>query len=165
MIFEMDIMESTKQDVRKMLASLELTEGMPDSAIDQLAAIAQLNAYPAGRVLFYESDRHDHLHVLCDGLVTMEMRVPGHGIQKILTLGRGELLAWSALLSDGVMTTSAIVTEDTTLIELPTERLKTLCEQNHELGYYVMRQVAISLARRLVATRLQLLDLFADGGR
>lgn len=145
------------------LCELDLTEGMPASAIDQLAEIAQLESYPAGRVLFYESESHNRIHVLCNGLVTMEMRVPGHGTQKILSVGRGELLAWSGLLADGIMTSTAVAVEPTRVIEFPTDQLRSLCERNHELGYYVMRQVATSLARRLLATRLQLLDLFRDG--
>ena len=157
------MLDATKQDVRNELLGLDLTEGMPPSAVDQLTNIAQLKFYPAGRVLFNESVYHSRIHILCDGLVTMEMRVPGHGMRKILTLGRGELLAWSALLADGVMTTTAIVTEDTKVIEFLTDELKSLCEENHELGYCVMRQVAVSLARRLLATRLQLLDLYRDG--
>ncbi len=158
------MLEATKQEVRDALSSLDWTDGMPSSTVDQLAQIAQLKTYPTGRVLFYESEHHAHIHILCDGLVTMEMRVPGHGVRKILTLGRGELLAWSALLANGVMTTSAIATEETKVIEFLTDDLKSLCEQNHDLGYYVMRQVAVSLARRLLTTRLQLLDLFRDGG-
>lgn len=158
-------MGATRPEVRDELLKLDLTEGMPSTAVDQLTQIAQLKTYPAGRVLFYESEHHSNIHILCNGLVTMEMRVPGHGARKILTLGRGELLAWSALLADGLMTTSAIATEETKVIEFLTEDLKSLCEQNHELGYYVMKQVAVSLARRLLATRLQLLDLFRDGGQ
>jgi CRP/FNR family cyclic AMP-dependent transcriptional regulator len=159
------LIDSTKKNVREALLDLDLTEGMPASAVEQLAEIAQLRSYPAGRVLFYESDRHSQIHILCDGLITMEMRVPGHGMRKILTLGRGELLAWSALLADGLMTTTAIATEETTVIEFQTDDLRSLCDKNHELGYYVMRQVAVSLARRLLATRLQLLDLFRDEGQ
>jgi CRP/FNR family cyclic AMP-dependent transcriptional regulator len=158
-------LDPTKQEIRDTLLDLELTTGMPASAVDPLTQIAQIKTYPAGRVLFYESDRHAHLHILCSGLVTMEMRVPGHGVRKILTLGRGDLLAWSAFLADGVMTTTAIVTEETKMVEFLTEDLKVLCEQNHEIGYYVMRHVAIALARRLLTTRLQLLDLFRDGGQ
>ncbi len=142
------------------LAGLGLTDGMPPPAVKRFARIAKNNTYPAGKILFNESDRYHQIHIICDGLVTLEMRVPGHGVQKILTLGRGELLGWSALLADGVMTTSAVATEATKTIEFETKELKLLCEQDHEVGYHVMRQVATSLAKRLLATRLQLLDLF-----
>jgi CRP/FNR family transcriptional regulator, cyclic AMP receptor protein len=154
-----------EQALRESLQSLELTQGMPASAFEQLASIATPKAYPAGRVLFNESEYHPYLHILLEGLVSLEMRVPGHGTRKILTLGRGDFLAWSAFLTDGVMTTSAMAEEDTKVVQFSTDALRALCEQNHELGYYVMRQVSISLARRLLATRLQLLDLFHDVGQ
>lgn len=144
------------------LSCLPLTEGMPLAAVERLSHIAQKRAYPAGRVLFNEADQHNRFYILSCGLVSLEMRVPGHGMQKILTLGRGDILAWSGLLSNGFMTTSAVVTEATVAIEFATDGLRELCEQDHEIGYHVMRQVAVSLAMRLLATRLQLLDLFRD---
>lgn len=135
---------------------------MPARSVERLSQIAKLRLYPVGRVLFSESEHHHSIHVVCRGLVTLEMRIPNHGVQRILTVGSGEILAWSALLADGVMTTSAVVTEETQAIEFIAEDLKALCEQDYELGYHVMRQVAVSLSRRLLATRLQLLDLFRD---
>ena len=44
---------------------------------------------------------------------------------------------------------------------IPADRLLSLCEQDAEFGQHVMRWMAQSLSNRLVATRLQLLDLFA----
>lgn len=156
----MTVLEAAQAEAQKELSDLPLTDGMPPPAVEQLSRIARLKTYPAGRVLFSESNRHDRIHILCNGLVTLEMRVPDHGMRKILTVGRGELLAWSSLLSDGIMTTTAIATEPTRAVEFLTDDLKIMCEHNHEIGYHVMRQVAIALAHRLLATRLQLLDLF-----
>ncbi len=153
---------SSQSEIYEELSKLALTNGMPDWTVKQLSHIARWKSYQAGRVLFCESEHHDRIHVLCSGMVTLEMRVPNQGVQKILTLGSGDFLAWSALLTDGVMTTSAVVTQETHVIEFSTKELKALCEQNYELGYHVMRVVAVSLARRLLATRLQLLDLFRD---
>ncbi len=39
--------------------------------------------------------------------------------------------------------------------------LRQLCNTDFEVGYHVMGQVASALSQRLLATRLQLLDLFA----
>jgi CRP-like cAMP-binding protein len=161
----MTVEESSPSEVYTALARMALTRGMSASSIQQLSQIGQCKSYPAGRLIFNESEYHDRLHILCSGMVTLGMRVPNHGVEMILTLGDGEFLAWSALLADGIMTTSAVVTKDTTAIEFSTHDLKVLCEQNYELGYHVMHQVAISLSRRLLATRLQLLDLFRDSAR
>ncbi|WP_442509378.1 hypothetical protein SH528x_000947 [Novipirellula sp. SH528] len=58
------------------------------------------------------------------------------------------------------MTATAVATLDTTLISFDADALSQLCEQNHDIGYKVMFTIAKSLSKRLVATRLQLLDLF-----
>jgi CRP-like cAMP-binding protein len=60
------------------------------------------------------------------------------------------------------MTASALALEATQVVSIDADELLALCEQNHTLGYQVMRRMSHSLANRLIATRLQLLDLFAD---
>jgi hypothetical protein len=37
-----------------------------------------------------------------------------------------------------------------------------MCEEDHDFGYYVMRRLANLVAGRLLTTRLQLLDMFAN---
>ena len=41
-------------------------------------------------------------------------------------------------------------------------KLKELCDQDHDLGYMVMRRLANIVASRLLISRLQLLDIFAE---
>lgn len=90
------------------------------------------------------------------------MNVPGRGAVRILTLGPGEMAGWSALLDQGKMTASAVAVQDSEVIVAAADKLRQLCETNHDFGYHLMRQMAAALSERLVATRLQLLDLFAD---
>jgi CRP/FNR family transcriptional regulator, cyclic AMP receptor protein len=102
------------------------------------------------------------LYLVRHGRVALEMHVPQRGAVRILTTGPGEMVGWSALLDQGRMTTSALATEDTELVVVPADRLKELCESNSKFGYHLMKRMADALSKRLVATRLQLLDLFAD---
>jgi CRP-like cAMP-binding protein len=60
------------------------------------------------------------------------------------------------------MTTSAVALEETEAFAMPGDKLRELCEQDREFGYRFTERLAGALARRLVATRLQLLDLFAS---
>ena len=80
----------------------------------------------------------------------------------VLTLEAGDLLGWSGLVDSTQVTATAIAVQDTRAIALPADRLKALCQEDHDIGYEIMRRVAVALSRRLVATRLQLLDMFAD---
>ncbi len=131
-----------------------------DEVQQQLAAIAELVTFPTGTLIFHEGELHPKLYFVCDGTVSLEMVTANCGQQRILTIGPGQLLSWSGLLGDGRMTASAIVLDPVRLIETSGPQLLSLCQSNHEVGYAVMTLVARSLSRRLLATRLQLLDLY-----
>ena len=140
------------------------TIGLPDklspSSAEQLAALASLLTWPEQKVLFREGEVHSKLYWIETGRVRLEMSGTRSGASALLTVGPGDLLAWSALLGDGRMTATATTTESTTLIVFDVEPLLRLCEENHDIGYRVMSTVAKLLSKRLIATRLQLLDLF-----
>ena len=117
--------------------------------------------YPAGAIIFEQNAVNQDLFLICTGLVGLDMRVPARGNVRILTLASGELLAWSALVGDGQMTATATAIEPVRAIAIDGSRLSDLCQRRPEIGCHVMTRLAESLAHRLTATRLQLLDLYA----
>ena len=133
-----------------------------EKSVSKLAESATARSYSSGDYLFRESSKNTDLLIIHSGKVALEMSIPGRGRARILTLGEGDIVAWSALLSSGVMTTSAIAMEPTEIIALPAQRLLELSDTDYEFGYRLMKAVALAIGNRLVATRLQLLDLFAS---
>jgi CRP/FNR family transcriptional regulator, cyclic AMP receptor protein len=137
--------------------------GVGPSCRDQLESRVKYRDVAAGTVLFRENSTSDELLLVLSGRVALEMNVPGRGGVRIISLGDGDLVGWSAVLAEGVMTTSAIALTQTRLAVFSATEIKAMCDRRPEIGYPLMRHIAQSLANRLVATRLQLLDLF--GGR
>ncbi len=117
---------------------------------------------PPGSCLFAEGDLYPDFQIVLEGHVRLEMNVPGRGRKAILTLGPGDILGWSPALSQGKMTATAIALDSVRTASIPGDRLRQLCDAEPELGYHFMKQLAAALSGRLLATRLQLLDLFAD---
>ena len=140
----------------------EFLRAIPRQLIPQLTDLAQVRVYPPGVILFHEGVVHREFHIVASGHVRLDMAVSGRGRVPILSVGPGDVLAWSALIQQKVMTSTAVTQEPVRTIAFDGDALRQLCERNHEIGYYVMRQLAAALSHRLVATRLQLLDLFAD---
>ncbi|MGD9644922.1 MAG: Crp/Fnr family transcriptional regulator [Pirellulales bacterium] len=143
-------------------ASLSFAERLSPTGVAQLAACASERAVPAGEVLFREGGQNDDLMFVRSGGVALDMQVPRRGNVRILSLGPGDLLAWSAVLGQGKMTASATVLEPARLFVIPASQFEAICHADPQLGYHLMREAARALANRLVATRLQLLDLFAE---
>lgn len=146
------------------LARLGFAASFPRPVLEAFAKLATPRHAEAGEVLFREGGVNHTFFVVVHGHVTLEMSTPASGGTQLLTLGPGDILAWSALLGGETMTATATCREATDLIALDGQALKALCEAEHELGYFVMRQLAQALSKRLLATRLQLLDLFQTTG-
>jgi CRP-like cAMP-binding protein len=136
--------------------------GLPPHVRAALAALAARREFRQGSVLFREGTAADDLFLINSGLVALDLYVPGRGPVRILTIGRGEMLGWSALLGRSSMTATATALEETTAFAISGLQLRSLCDQNHEAGFRIMQQASSALAQRLTATRMQLLDLFAE---
>jgi CRP-like cAMP-binding protein len=135
---------------------------LPDRLLEKLAPLASVEQAAAKVVLFKEGALCDRVFFVIDGIIALDMYVPQRESTRILTVAGGEVLAWSALLSDQRMTATATVLEDARFIALAAQPLRQLCDADHEIGFAFMRCMASALSRRLLATRLQLLDLFAE---
>ncbi len=146
----------------KMLHSTRFAEGLPHAELTCLGRASRLVEAGAGTVLFREGQVEDEVFVLFSGHVRLSMKVPGRGEVTLLTAGPGDLVGWSGLISDGVMTATATVLDSARLLALSGRCLQQLCESDPKLGYILMKRMAQVISRRLLSTRLQLLDLFAD---
>lgn len=145
----------------KLLSATRFAEGLGNHHLQCMCRTARLVRFPAGSTLFQEGTIEDEIFVVITGHVRLSMSVPGRGDVTFLTAGPGDLVGWSGLISDGTMTATATTTEDSTLIALSGKRLQELCTCEKDLGYVLMKRVAQVLSQRLLATRIQLLDLFA----
>lgn len=154
------LMLAAAQSVFNTLRQMPSLTEFSDEALHLLASVGHQLSKPSGSVIFSEGDYHSQLYLVSSGTVRLDMKTAKCGRQTILSIGMGDFLAWSALIGDGVMTSTAIAADDVELVALNTESLQQLLQQHHDLGYLIMRALAKSLSRRLLATRLQLLDLY-----
>lgn len=155
-------MENEPQTLRTLLSQTRFGENLAATDLDSMTNVGRLLNVPSGNVLFSEGAMEDEVFVVIEGHVALEMHVPRRGNVRLLTVGPGELVGWSGLLGDGPMTATALTTDAATLIGLSSRKLRDLCQQNHELGYVLMTETARAIAQRVLVTRLQLLDLFAE---
>lgn len=151
--------------LRQILGELRFLAGLSDEDQGKLAEIARSCDFAAGTEIFAEGSTTADLYIVRSGRVELCMNVPAQGCLPILTLEAGDLLGWSAALGQDEMTSTAVAVIDTQVIALRADELQQLCEEDHDIGYDIMRRVAIALSRRLVATRLQVLDLFHESSQ
>jgi CRP-like cAMP-binding protein len=142
------------------LRGIHALDGMPDELLEELSRAARDVDLPAGSVIFRQGDPAQAAYLLVSGQVALEICTAGEGCKRILTVAGGELLGWSPALGQQQMTATARALSDVRAIELDGTRLLAACEHNPRLGFEFMKRTALALAKRLSATRLQLLNLY-----
>lgn len=135
--------------------------GLSPEAIARLAAIASFRDLPTGTELTREGQITEAFSIVLSGRVALRTLVPERGEVTILTVEPGDVVGWSAIVPPHRATSHCIAIEPVRALDLRGEDLRALLRSDHALAASVYPRVLQVVARRLSATRLQLLDLFA----
>ena len=128
--------------------------------IAKLAALAQQVHFDAGQVIFHEGDDYSVFYLLGDGMVALELEVPGH-VLRVQTLYAGDGLDWSAVLPHAGKHFQARALAPVTALAFEGEQLLASFKSDPEFGLAFMLRLMGVVSERLRATRLQLLDMYS----
>ena len=135
--------------------------GLDDGFTNLMVSCASNVRFKAGTYILREGDPANTFYLIRKGKVAVEVLAPQHKPIIVSTLGVGEILGWSWLLPPFQWKFSERAVDDIRVIALDGKCLRTKCEENHDLGYEVLKRFAQIMEQRLEATRLQLLDVYA----
>lgn len=155
-------MDARRTKTLELLRGIGFLSELSEEDLARIAEIAEIQEKDAGVVLFQEGGPCANLFLVIAGSVALDMHVPRRGQIRILTVGAGEILAWSALWGEQRMTATGTTLSKTVVVAIPGRELQELCDADRDIGYVVMQRMAVALSRRLLASRLQLLDLFSE---
>jgi hypothetical protein len=79
----------------------------------------------------------------------------------IATLEEGDIMGWSWLVPPYYWRLDARAVQQTHVLALDGKCLRSKCEENHDLGYELLKRFTQVIEQRLHATRMQLLDVYA----
>lgn len=146
----------------RTLEKLQFLQDMSPDYLERIADIAKILDFDEHDTVFREGDPAENLYLIVNGSVSLEVCAAGTGCRQILTLGPGELLGWSAMLGGSCYTARARTPQAACLVQINVVELLKLCDQDPRFGYDLMRRTAIALAKRLSATRMQLVNVYGN---
>lgn len=144
-----------------IIAEHPFFEGLESYYTGLLTGCASNVRFSAGAYIFKEGEEANHFYLIRAGKVALEIFAPHIQPLTVETLQEGDVLGWSWLVPPYIWSFHARAVQETRAIALDGKCLRAKCEQNHDLGYEVLRRFSQLMARRLQATRFQLLDVYA----
>ena len=113
-----------------------------------------------GELLAREGETAKAFFLIQAGHVAVDLHTPSRGVASIMTVGPGEIVGWSWLVPPHRWQFDCRAVDAVQGLLFDAEWLREKCEQDHELGYQLLKQLVTVIANRLAATRLQLLDIY-----
>ena len=141
---------------KKTLAGLELFEGLPDQALEAIAAIAEKKRYAPGEIIFSPERSAEWAFLLSEGLGPPDgpRLHPARAGRRSASLETpGQAFGFSSVVGQGHHNSSAEAVTEVEAVAIDGPRFLDYLEKDPEVGFTVMRRVARAISRRLATLR------------
>lgn len=149
------------ETLERILAQHPFFEGLNPEYLKLLVGCASNVRFEAGAYLFRQGEEANQFYLLRQGRVALEIYQPHCAPITFETLEKDDVLGWSWLVAPHYWRSDGRAVELTRAIGLDGKCLRNKCEQNHDLGYELMKRFIQIVEQRLHSSRMQLLDVYA----
>jgi CRP-like cAMP-binding protein len=148
------------EGLEQILGEHAFFAGFEPAHLQLVAGCARNCRFDTGDYLFHEGDSADEFYLIRHGRAALEISAPGQAPVVFETLGEGEIIGASWLVPPYRWMFDARALALTRAVGINAACLRGKCEADHDLGYEMMKRFLPILAKRLHATRLQILDVY-----
>ena len=146
-----------------LLREVNIFYDLNEEQLKRIMQICQESTYHQGTLIFQENTASNELYIIVEGMVDIQVDPHILGVEvadvlgptTITTLQRSQVFGEMALVDQGLRSASAkCVSRYAKLLVIKREDLIRLCEEDYQLGYLVMRNMAADLAFKIRSTDL-----------
>jgi CRP/FNR family transcriptional regulator, cyclic AMP receptor protein len=149
--------------LERLICEHPVFAGMASQYCDLIGGCARNVRFDKGAYLFREGEPADEFFLIRHGRVALEIMAPGRGPLRFLTVNTGEIVGESWLVAPYRWIFDAQALELTRALSIDASCLREKCEDDHDLGYEMMKRFMAMLVQRLQAAQLQILDVYGTG--
>jgi CRP-like cAMP-binding protein len=143
------------------LQDADIFYGLHLDHLSQIEAICTEAIFAKDTVIFIENTPGNEMYIVVRGAIEIQVDPAMLGLETdtqpttIVTLRKGQVFGELAMIDQGLRSASAKVAEENTrLLVIKRDDLIALCEQDYQLGYKLMRNIAEDMAFKIRGTDL-----------
>ena len=133
---------------------------MPADHLHALVSCARNEVFHDGDHLCREGGEADTFYLIREGQVALEIHAPERGGIRLDTLESDDILGWSWIVAPYLWRFDARAVGQVRAIALDGRCLRGKCEDDHHLGYQLLKRFAPLIEQRLMSARMQLIDVY-----
>ncbi len=145
------------EDLRRVV----LFGGLTDQMLEELAPMVRMESIGERQVIYEPGSKADHFYSLKRGKVLLEAELAPTLIISLGAIKPGYSFGWSALLPSATHTSYAASAEPSEILVISGANFLAVLDQDHAMGYAVMRKIAQVLENRLERRTAQFLRVIS----
>ncbi|HWQ84494.1 MAG TPA: cyclic nucleotide-binding domain-containing protein [Anaerolineales bacterium] len=137
--------------LERMIRDIDLFHDLSQVEVREISALCRERVLQSGDYLVRQGEYGDEMFILTEGFVEVLLERRGDTPPRVLiTLGPGQTTGEMALLDLGPRSASVRAVSTPTVVQaIQRAEFKALCEKNTQIGYKVMRNLALDLVFKL----------------
>ncbi|MFA5008261.1 MAG: cyclic nucleotide-binding domain-containing protein [Candidatus Omnitrophota bacterium] len=147
-------------DLKPTLEKHPFFKGLKAEYLDFIVGCASNVHFKEGEILLREGEAADKFFLIREGQVALEINIPQHESIIVQTVHGDDILGWSWLIPPHFYRFTCRAITSTRAIALDGKCLRNKCEENHDLGYELLKRLAGVFTQRLEVTRKQLINIY-----
>jgi CRP-like cAMP-binding protein len=125
------------------LKKMDIFNVFSEKQLAEIAEIAEIKTFKKDANVYERGKRADHIFVVIKGVVSLIRLQPGEKIGiSFEKRERGELFGTACFMKPQEYTLTAVCMSDSEVMAIDADKLLTLCEDDPELGYKFLKEVA-----------------------
>ena len=149
--------------LKQVIRGCEVFSGLSDTELESIVHSAEEKQFEAGTTVFETGGMANELLVLQEGKIALQISLPqvqGQMSRKVTVdiVSKNEVVGWSAVVEPYVYTLTGVCLQQGKALSLSATKLRSILQDNHEIGYKVMKEITKVIASRLEATRYLLVS-------
>lgn len=147
------------QTITPSLREFSVFEDLSDEQLEFISGCAANVRFKKGTFLLHAGKAATHFFIIRDGLVALEMEA-ANKIVTLQTVSDGHTVGWSWLVPPYTWHYDARAATDVAAISFDAVCVREKCDRDPAFGYQIFKRFSRVMVERLVATRMQLADMY-----
>ena len=139
-------------DVARLLGEARFFAGLTKSQLERVAQIARMRSFPKDTRIYTVGDAVDDFYVLADGMLRFTLGLGKRDTSAGDIIRRGEVFGWAPLVEGHARRiATAYCLTACEVVAIDGAALNRLMEADSDLGFRLMKKLAVLLTSELVA--------------
>lgn len=122
---------------------------LDDYQLEKIVPLLAEHHHTRGDQITKKGDTADLFFMVISGKIHLEQRISKDMTHTVATVTGGHSFGWASIFNEGNYLSEAFVAEDSVVYSVKGVELRKLLEEDHSMGYQVMRNILTHLNNRL----------------